>query len=100
MVSATGSASRSVRAPSPGWDVWRPVPLSLQRKPMRHIPAPVLSLLCLVAAAGQADGTQARSASGSAGLNAVPNCASGLSATLSDGLRVGYRGSDPNDPDR
>ncbi len=78
---------------------------------MRHIPAPVLSLLCLVAAAcqavppgssatGQADGAQARAASGSAGLNAVPNCASGLSATLSDGLRVGYRGSDPNDPDR
>jgi len=30
----------------------------------------------------------------------VPSCAAGLSATLSDGVRVGYRGSDPNDPDR
>jgi len=35
-----------------------------------------------------------------AGLPAVPDCAAGISATLSDGLRIGYRGSDPNDPDR
>ena len=48
----------------------------------------------------QGDRTRAAAATGGAGLNAVPNCASGLSATLSDGLRVGYRGSDPNDPDR
>jgi hypothetical protein len=78
---------------------------------MRHIPAPALSLFCLLAAACQAvpqgapttaqvDGARVAAAKGGAGLNAVPSCASGLSATLSDGLRVGYRGSDPNDPDR
>ncbi len=78
---------------------------------MRHVPAPVLSLFCLLAAAcqamppagsatTQADGTRAAAATGDAGLNAVPNCASGLSATLSDGVQVGYRGSDPDDPDR
>ena len=78
---------------------------------MRHIPAPVLSLSCLLAVgcqamppagltAAQSNGTRATAATGNAGLEAVPNCASGLSATLSDGVQVGYRGSDPNDPDR
>jgi hypothetical protein len=37
---------------------------------------------------------------GSAGLAAVPDCAAGISATLSDGVHIGYKGSDPSDPDR
>jgi hypothetical protein len=43
---------------------------------------------------------QSASQTSDSGLAAVPNCATGLSATLSDGLQVGYRGSDPDDPDR
>jgi hypothetical protein len=35
-----------------------------------------------------------------AGLSAVPECASGASATLTGGTQVGYIGSDPNDPQR
>src|SRR5262245_11545351 len=35
-----------------------------------------------------------------AGLGDVPDCASGGSATLADGVRVGYLGSDPSDPQR
>ena len=35
-----------------------------------------------------------------AGLGDVPDCASGASATLADGVRVGYLGSDPTDPQR
>jgi hypothetical protein len=35
-----------------------------------------------------------------AGLSAVPECAAGASATLADGLQVGYVGSDPHDPQR
>jgi len=35
-----------------------------------------------------------------AGLGAVPDCASGGSAILADGVRVGYLGSDPTDPQR
>jgi hypothetical protein len=37
---------------------------------------------------------------GDDGLPAVPDCAAGMSATLADGLRIGYQGSDPRDPDR
>ena len=63
-----------------------------------------LTTLCLSVAACQAvpsgAPTQSASQSDASGLAAVPNCAAGLSATLSDGVRVGYRGSDPNDPDR
>ena len=43
---------------------------------------------------------QSASQSDASGLAAVPDCATGLSATLSDGVRIGYRGSDPDDPDR
>src|SRR6202012_185749 len=39
-------------------------------------------------------------ATGDAGLNSVPDCAAGASATLKDGVRIGYLGSDPNDPQR
>jgi hypothetical protein len=35
-----------------------------------------------------------------AGLSAVPDCASGASAKLADGVQVGYVGSDPDDPQR
>jgi hypothetical protein len=63
-----------------------------------------LATLCLSVAACQAvpsgAPTQSASQSDASGLAAVPNCATGLSATLSDGVRIGYRGSDPNDPDR
>jgi len=35
-----------------------------------------------------------------AGLGDIPDCAAGGSATLADGVRVGYLGSDPTDPQR
>jgi hypothetical protein len=35
-----------------------------------------------------------------AGLGALPTCATGASATLADGVQVGYLGSDPDDPQR
>lgn len=35
-----------------------------------------------------------------AGLDRVPDCAAGTSATLAEGIHVGYLGSDPNDPQR
>src|ERR1700756_1834069 len=35
-----------------------------------------------------------------AGLSPVPECATGASATLADGVQVGYVGSDPHDPQR
>ena len=79
--------------------------MHFERHALRH-PGIVgcLTTLCLSVAACQAvpSGAPAQSASQSdaSGLAAVPSCAAGLSATLSDGVRVGYRGSDPNDPDR
>jgi hypothetical protein len=39
-------------------------------------------------------------AAGEAGLPEVPDCAAGIVATLSGGVQIGYRGSDPDDPDR
>jgi hypothetical protein len=47
-------------------------------------------------AVAQADPPQVTNA----GLSAVPECASGASATLADGMQVGYVGSDPHDPQR
>src|SRR5215471_6384705 len=59
-------------------------------------------MICLVAlAACQISAARSPPANvADAGLPAVPDCAAGMSATLSDGLRIGYQGSDPNDPDR
>jgi hypothetical protein len=34
------------------------------------------------------------------GLNTVPDCATGESAILTNGLHIGYLGSDPDDPQR
>jgi hypothetical protein len=79
--------------------------MHFERHALRH-PGIVgcLATLCLSVAACQAvpsgAPTQSASQSDASGLAAVPNCATGLSATLSDGVRIGYRGSDPNDPDR
>ena len=35
-----------------------------------------------------------------AGLGAIPGCAADASATLAEGVQVGYLGSDPSDPQR
>jgi hypothetical protein len=64
-----------------------------------------LATLCLLAVAAcqvpsGVGPTQSASQADNSGLPTVPSCPTGLSATLSDGLQVGYRGSDPSDPDR
>src|SRR5690242_4676804 len=69
-----------------------------------HIVGGISTLCLLTITACQAVPAEAPvqsiSQTGDSGLSAVPSCATGLSATLSDGLQVGYRGSDPDDPDR
>jgi hypothetical protein len=51
-------------------------------------------------AATKGDAEAANVQTTSEGLGGVPDCASGGSATLADGVRVGYLGSDPTDPQR
>ena len=51
------------------------------------------------AAFGQGSGA-AREAVSSAGLLTIPDCASSMSSTLSDGPQIQYLGSDPEDPQR
>jgi hypothetical protein len=70
-------------------------------------PALALSILCLALSACQAvppprssGQAEARGAQTSAGLDTVPGCAADASATLAEGVRIGYLGSDPNDPQR
>lgn len=73
---------------------------------MRCLTKPVAGLLCLLAAGCQtvpsAGSTAALpvTATNNAGLLAIPDCASGVTATLTDGVRVGFVGSDPEDPQR
>ncbi|MEJ0018207.1 MAG: hypothetical protein WDN25_16915 [Acetobacteraceae bacterium] len=60
-----------------------------------------LALLSPLLAACQAQPTpDAAAPAVTAGLGAVPGCAEGVSATLADGVRIGYLGSDPEDPQR
>jgi hypothetical protein len=68
---------------------------------------PVVVVLVLFTAGCQTPPSAARSEADTAklqitdaGLGDVPDCASGASATLADGVRVGYLGSDPTDPQR
>jgi hypothetical protein len=66
----------------------------------------VATLLLLTAgcqtppAATRSDAETAQRQMTDAGLGDVPDCASGGSAMLTDGVRVGYLGSDPADPQR
>ena len=66
----------------------------------------VATLLLLTAgcqtppAATRSDAETAQRQMTDAGLGDVPDCASGGSAMLADGVRVGYLGSDPADPQR
>jgi hypothetical protein len=61
--------------------------------------APIAASLLLFVAGCQTPPPKASSVS-DAGLSAVPECAAGASATLADGMQVGYAGSDPQDPQR
>lgn len=72
------------------------------RHPLSTIGVTMFGLLAVAAcqAVPAKEPAQVTSQAGDAGLTAVPSCPVGLSATLSDGLRIGYRGSDPGDPDR
>jgi hypothetical protein len=62
------------------------------------------SLLLFTAACQMPPNKEAAHASSppvtAAGLSALPTCATGASATLADGMPVGYLGSDPDDPQR
>jgi hypothetical protein len=62
----------------------------------RFLPVP----LCLLAACQTVPSQRAGPAAGTAGLGTIPGCATDASATLADGIQVGYLGSDPNDPQR
>jgi hypothetical protein len=63
-----------------------------------------LPLLCLLLAACQSLPAQQMMASqgtvDGAGLGTIPTCAADSSATLAEGVHIGYLGSDPNDPQR
>lgn len=73
---------------------------------MGQIAAPAVTMLCLLAAACQSGlqlgpiATGSDPTTDSTGLSTVPECAADESATLADGLRIGYFGSDPDDPQR
>jgi hypothetical protein len=70
----------------------------------RLLPLPVFLALSLLATACQTvpsqQGAGARAATGNAGLDRIPDCAADASATLAEGVRIGYLGSDPSDPQR
>lgn len=74
-----------------------------EHRPFLHT---ALCTLCLLATACQAvpvAGANSRTTpatTNDAGLLTIPDCASGASATLAEGVRIGYLGSDPNDPQR
>jgi hypothetical protein len=66
---------------------------------------PVVALLLVFTAGCQTPPTKATAQADppqvtTAGLSAVPECATGGSARLADGVQVGYVGSDPHDPQR
>lgn len=46
------------------------------------------------------DASANAAAADNAGLSAIPDCAADGSATLAEGVQVGYLGSDPDDPNR
>jgi hypothetical protein len=79
---------------------------------MNNLQGSVFVMLCLLAVTAcqtvfsgippvLQNGQDGRSVgAGDGGFAAVPACATGMSAMLSDGVRIGYGGSDPDDRDR
>jgi hypothetical protein len=84
----------------------------LERRALAHPGTIVGLLICAFALAAcqavppgglptsQAASNRSPAAAGDAGLAEVPDCAAGIVAMLSDGVQIGYHGSDPDDPDR
>ena len=66
------------------------------------LPAALLLTLaaCQAVPPGQTAASPATQATTSAGLDAIPDCAADGSATLTEGVHIGYLGSDPNDPQK
>jgi hypothetical protein len=69
--------------------------------PLRHSAFPAVALLCLIGCQTAPPTAQAPSpVATDAGLDKVPRCADRASATLAEGVRIGYLGGDPDDPQR